>query len=132
MTTLDSPITSLVPVDRAIAREAGFLLPLFFTRAVHEDCVAWTDDDGDRTGVPQDETGRLWDVVYMAAQAARNRQPNFDGMVVLFQVYRVSRTISPAEVEARQWRGEEIADLARLALERDGGQLVIDFAEAVA
>src|SRR6266511_5210902 len=123
--------TGLVPVDQVIAREAGFLLPLFLTRAVHKDCVAWTDDDGDRTGVPQEEQGRLWDVVCMAARVARNRQPNFDGMVVPFQVYRVSRTIRPAEVEARQWRGEEIADLVRLALERDGGQLVIDFAKAV-
>lgn len=56
---------TLVDVTQT-AREAGFRLPAALTRAVWEECVAWPEDDGG-----QDEKGRLWDVLVMAVNAAR-------------------------------------------------------------
>ncbi len=69
------------------AREAGITFPVALTRAVFEDCVAWTKDDTRRKGVPNDEAGRLWDVVWMTRCAAR--RTNGDRMTV--QLYRVPR-----------------------------------------
>ncbi|KLD26130.1 hypothetical protein TB9_23405, partial [Xanthomonas perforans] len=47
----------------ALAREAGFNVPVAVTRAVWADCVAWSQEDTKRKHVPQDEQGRLWDVL---------------------------------------------------------------------
>ena len=49
----------------SMAREAGFEWPLALTQAAWLDCVAWTERDN-RLQVCQDESGRLWDVLYMA------------------------------------------------------------------
>lgn len=52
------------------AREAGFRLPVAMTAAAWEDCVAWPEGSA-----MQDESGRLWDVVWMAMLgASRNQQ----------------------------------------------------------
>lgn len=48
------------------AREVGFLYPVALSAAVWADCVAWSDDDTNATGWPQDQDARLWDVLYMA------------------------------------------------------------------
>lgn len=48
-------------------REAGFRLPVALTSSVWAECVEWSDTE---TAV-QDQSGRLWDVLWMAAQAAR-------------------------------------------------------------
>ena len=53
-----------------MAREAGFHWPVAITAAVWEDCVAWRESDSDRQ-IYQDQSGRLWDVLFMAAYAAR-------------------------------------------------------------
>src|SRR5947209_12200809 len=50
----------------ATAREAGFRWPVALTRAVWERCVRVPDGV-----VCQDETGRLWDVVWMLLCAFR-------------------------------------------------------------
>lgn len=47
------------------AREAGFRFPVALTRAAWEDCVAWNDEDSARKHWPQDQAGRLWDVLTM-------------------------------------------------------------------
>lgn len=52
----------------ATAAEAGFRVPVALTAAVWADCVAW---DAASEQAPQDEAGRLWDVLAMAAHAAR-------------------------------------------------------------
>jgi hypothetical protein len=61
------------------AREAGFAIPVALTIGAWEDCVAWSEADSHR--------GRLWDVLWMAAQAARNGS----GKRLAFQLYRVPR-----------------------------------------
>ena len=54
------------------AREAGFTVPTALTAAVQDQCVRWTEDDARRKPqFHQDEKGRLWDVVWMAACKAR-------------------------------------------------------------
>ena len=53
-----------------MARDAGFKWPLALTVAAWADCVAWSDADNQRQ-VYQDQSGRLWDVLFMASFAVR-------------------------------------------------------------
>lgn len=64
-----------------LAREAGFRLPVAMTRTVWENCVAWSGNQR----AQQDQTGRQYDILWMASLAARRGQ----GRRVTFQVYRV-------------------------------------------
>lgn len=57
---------TLVDVSET-AREAGFRLPVALTSSAWAACVEWSDTEK----AVQDQPGRLWDVVWMAAQAAR-------------------------------------------------------------
>ncbi len=72
----------------SMAQEAGFKWPVALTSAVWEDCVAWTDDDS-RKKPFQDQSGRLWDVLYMASHAIRTSKDSGDR--IMFQLYRVPR-----------------------------------------
>lgn len=69
-----------------VAGEAGFRIPVAMTAAAWADCVAWADADNERQ-THQDESGRLWDVLWMASLAARRAQ----GTRSSFQFYRVPR-----------------------------------------
>lgn len=66
------------------AAELGYSVPVALTSAVYEDCVRWDEDDSR----PQNEAGRLWDVLWMAINAAR-RQPGASRVV--FEMLRVDR-----------------------------------------
>jgi hypothetical protein len=69
----------LVDVSK-MAREAGFRWPVAMTADAWEDCVSWDRETAARHGVPQDEAGRLWDVLWMASHAARAAaRRNHDG-----------------------------------------------------
>jgi len=70
----------------AMAKEAGFKWPVALTRAAWSDCVQWCDADN-RHQVAQDQSGRLWDVLYMAIVAIKTRRPS--GHQLLFELYRV-------------------------------------------
>lgn len=80
----------------SMASEAGFKWPVALTSAVWGDCVAWTDDDSEQQ-VHQDESGRLWDVLYMASHAIRTNKGSGDRL--LFQLYRVARNGLSTEAE---------------------------------
>ena len=80
----------------AMAREAGFRHPVALTGSVWSDCVAWSETDSD-TQTIQDQTGRLWDVLYMAAWAIRSQHD--DRSVLLFDLYRVPRDGRSKEAE---------------------------------
>lgn len=69
------------------AREAGFRVAVALTAAAWGKAVAWTDADSARQ-TPQDESGRLWDVVWMAYIAARRAS---GGCRVPFRVHVVPR-----------------------------------------
>lgn len=66
------------------AAELGYRVPVALTSAVYEDCVRWDEADPR----PQNEAGRLWDVLWMAINEAR-RQPGASR--VLFEVLRIDR-----------------------------------------
>lgn len=72
----------LIDVSR-LSSEAGFRFPAAMTAAAWEQAVAWPDDQD----AGQSEEGRLWDVVYMAAYAARSR----GGSELLYTLGVVSR-----------------------------------------
>ena len=72
----------------ALASQAGFKWPVALTAAVWADCVAWSEDNS-RRQIYQDESGRLWDVLYMASHAIRTSKDSGDRL--LFQLYRVPR-----------------------------------------
>lgn len=52
------------------AREAGFRLPVAITSTAWAKTVEWSEVDSVRQ-TPQDEAGRLWDVVWMSYVTAR-------------------------------------------------------------
>lgn len=69
------------------ANEAGFRVPVALTAAAWGDCVSWSPEDN--TGcVYQDQSGRLWDVLWMAGLSARGRK---DAGSVSFTVLRIPR-----------------------------------------
>jgi len=72
----------------SMAKEAGFKWPVALTADAWADCVAWTDDDSQQQ-IHQDQSGRLWDVLYMASHAIRTSKDSGDR--ILFQLYRVPR-----------------------------------------
>jgi len=72
----------------SMAQEAGFKWPVAVTSAAWADCIAWTEDDSDKQ-VYQDQSGRLWDVLFMASHAIR--QGSGSGDRLLFKLYRVRR-----------------------------------------
>lgn len=70
-----------------VAKEAGFRTPVAITRAAWTDCVEWGEEDS-RRQTYQDEAGRLWDVLWMAMNAARR---GAGAQSLVFQLYRVPR-----------------------------------------
>lgn len=71
----------------AVAKKAGFGVPVAMTTAAWSDTVEWTDADNKRQ-TTQDQSGRLWDVAWMAYLAVRRSgiEPR-----KAFQVLRVPR-----------------------------------------
>lgn len=109
---------SLVDVS-GVAREAGFGFPVAMTRAAWEDCVAWSDADTARQRVPQDEDGRLWDVLYMAANAARGAPDRTCRLPYsLFRVPRggKARTARPVGLHLVTGPGDDAEPVATIML----------------
>ena len=79
-----------------MAREAGFRWPVAITAAAWADCVTWNDADSERQ-THQDQSGRLWDVLFSAAHAVRTRADA--GAQLLFELYRVPRDGRSTEAE---------------------------------
>lgn len=78
-----------------IANEAGFKFPVALTAAAWSDAVQWSKENA----TYQDEAGRLWDVVYMAAAAIRRPRGRrmADSPRTTYPLYRV-----PNEKEATE------------------------------
>ena len=72
----------------SMAQEAGFKWPVAITANAWADCVAWTENDSGKQ-VHQDQSGRLWDVLFLASHAIRTASGSGDRL--LFQLYRVPR-----------------------------------------
>jgi hypothetical protein len=80
----------------SLANEAGFRWPVALTAGAWADCVDWAEEDS-RQQIHQDQSGRLWDVLYMASHAIRTRKESGDRL--LFQLYRVPRDGQTMEAE---------------------------------
>ena len=80
----------------AMAREAGFRWPVAITAGAWSDCVTWSDVDSQQQ-THQDQSGRLWDVLFSAAHAVRTRADT--GAQLLFELYRVPRDGRSTEAE---------------------------------
>ena len=78
------------------AKEVGFKLQVALTSAVWSDCVAWTDSDSRKMPF-QDQSGRLYDVLFMAAFAIRTSADSGDRL--LYELYRVPRDGGSTEVK---------------------------------
>jgi hypothetical protein len=79
-----------------MAAEAGFRWPTAITADAWANCVAWTEDDSAKQ-IHQDQSGRLWDALYMASHAIRTSKDSGDR--ILFQLYRVPRDGQSMEAE---------------------------------
>lgn len=87
---------TLVDVTKT-AKGVGFRIPVALTWTAWSDCVAWAEEDNERV-IYQDESGRLWDLLWMAINAARR---NTEASRLEFKVLRVprdSRTGQPVSV----------------------------------
>ena len=81
----------------SIAKESGFNeWPVSMTAGAWADCVAWSDTDS-QTQVYQDQSGRLYDVIFMAFQAICLSREVGDRL--LFRLYRVPRDGRSTEAE---------------------------------
>ena len=76
------------------AGEAGFKAPVALTRAAWADCVDWSEKDTQRQTY-QDQAGRLWDVLWMAINAARRNTQRESFMFQLYRVPRGGRSLRP-------------------------------------
>jgi len=70
-----------------VAREAGIKWPTALTYAAWLDCVFWESEDNKQTY--QDESGRLWDVLYMARRALKSAASGSTSTV--YELFRVPR-----------------------------------------
>ena len=82
------------------AREAGFKVPTVLTQGAWNECVQWSEADSERQKTHQDESGRLWDVLWMAGNAMRAAvQRNPGAGTLIFQLLCVPRTGPTEAVE---------------------------------
>jgi len=81
----------------SMAKEVGFKWPVVLTAGAWEDCVAWTDADCQQQ-IHQDQSGRLWDVLFMASFAVRKNKDS--GGRILFELYRVAKDGQSIDAES--------------------------------
>ena len=58
-----------------MATETGFKFPTAVTRSVWDNYIEWTEEDSKRQTY-QDQSGRLWDVLWMAFVAIKTSKQN--------------------------------------------------------
>ena len=79
----------------ALAREAGFVVPVALTQAAYETCVAWTAEDSARQ-THQDAQGRLWDVLSVLARRVCQAAPGVRELsFALYVIPRDGQSESP-------------------------------------
>jgi hypothetical protein len=88
--TRENAIEDGVLIDvTSLAKDAGFKWPVALTSAVWTDCVEWSQNDG-----TQDETGRLWDVLFMGFLAIRKNNDNY----LILRIKNKTRVTRPSTV----------------------------------
>lgn len=76
-------------------KEAGFRHPVAMTRAAHADLVTWNKENSSY----QDESGRLWDVLYMGFMAVKRGVKPDASNTITYTMVRIPNT--PRATEAR-------------------------------
>lgn len=90
----------------SMAREAGFQYPVALSSAAWVDCVEW---DNDNEVAYQDESGRLWDVLWMAKDAIRRARSGDSRLrFVLFRVSRGNKRPSLAHLDMVVGPGDDL------------------------
>lgn len=82
------------------AKEAGFRHPVAMTSAAHADLVTWNE----KNAAYQDESGRLWDVLYMGFMAIkRGAQPDSSNTITygMVRVPNTPKAHEPRNVQVR-------------------------------
>ena len=95
------------------AADARFRVPVALTRRAWTEAVAWDDERPE----PQDEEGRLWDVLYMAGHAARQTG---GADTATFRVLRI-----PNETRDTRWNEAELLQLELRIGPGDHGEPVV-------
>ena len=80
--------------------EAGFKIPVAVTQAVWEKYISWTDKDTDKQSY-QNESGRLWDVIWMLRMAANRSRIENTTFYQLYVIPRDGRSRKPAKVRLK-------------------------------
>jgi hypothetical protein len=81
------------------AREAGFTWPVAMTQAAWHDLVHWDEETEKRKGFTgQSESGRLWDVLYMAMWAARRNAGTVETRYQMIRTPEPGRGVQPRKV----------------------------------
>ncbi|HZW61272.1 MAG TPA: DUF6573 family protein [Candidatus Babeliales bacterium] len=70
-----------------MANEAGFRVPVAITNTVWDNYVCWTDMDTDKQTF-QDQSGRLWDLLWMLYMSAKHSRGE---NVIFYHLYVVPR-----------------------------------------
>lgn len=86
------------------AGEAGFRVSVALTAAVWADCVAW---DHEHEQAPQDEPGRLWDVLVMAAHAARFNKGDSRAPFYVLRIPSQGQRAEPVQLVAHIGPGDD-------------------------
>lgn len=89
----------LVAAAPELVRQSGLRWPVAYTRSAFADCVAWADEDTDRQGAIQDQTGREWDVLLLLSRAIRRAGSVSHVSFTLTRVGRDGGSVEPEEVE---------------------------------
>jgi hypothetical protein len=90
-----------------LARTYGYRVPVALTRAAWVQCVQWNPE----WECPQDESGRLWDVLHMCSYGSRHAENDCDFLFSLFVV------------PAQEYEAEEVQ--LRALVTREGMDVVI-------
>jgi hypothetical protein len=77
------------------AREAGFTIPVAVTAAVYESYVKVPPG-----AVGQDESGRLWDILFMLHVAIK-RSPDSEGDTILYTLFVRNDNTAPRAVKLK-------------------------------
>jgi hypothetical protein len=103
----------LVDVSES-ATDAGFEWPVALTRAVWDDCVAWSDADSLKQ-VRQDEAQRLWELLFRTWISIRVGSDDHGTLIYAF--HRI-----PRDGRSRQTLRTELKVIASIG---DGGEPVL-------
>lgn len=84
----------------SMAQQSCFKIPVAVTRAVWDQYIEWTDEDDDRQTI-QDQSARLWDVLWMLYIASKRNKDMSCITYVLHVIPRDGSSKSPILVKLK-------------------------------